>query len=179
MRPRIDTSVAWYEKLREQYRPLHVHVLLIAESPPDPGSGDSRFFYSSALTIDNLYRGVAEAVYGERENANLLDKPAILEQLTEDGFWLIDATEHPINKATSAVRRKQIAAAVPRLVERCLEIAPEVGVIICHTKVYAAVALPLRQAGVTVLHDGPIPFPLGNWRAQFVSGFRRALLSAR
>jgi hypothetical protein len=28
---------------------------------------------------------------------------------------------------------------------------------------------------VTMLHDQPLPFPLGNWRAEFVAGLRRAL----
>ncbi len=51
-----DDAVAWYEELREQHRPSRLCVLLIAESPPDPGSGERRFFYSPALTIDNLYR---------------------------------------------------------------------------------------------------------------------------
>ncbi len=175
-----DTRVTWYEELREKYRPARVRVLLIAESPPDPGSGDRRFFYSPVLTRnDNLYRGVAEAVYGERRDVDLRDKPAVLKRLKEDGLWLIDATEYPINKTTSTVRAREIAAAVPRLIERCLELAPEIGVIICHTKVYAAAARALREAGVTVLHTEPIPFPLGNWRAEFVSRFRRVLESAR
>jgi hypothetical protein len=33
----------------------------------------------------------------------------------------------------------------------------------------------LRTAGITVLHDMPLPFPLGNWRAEFVRRFREAL----
>jgi hypothetical protein len=41
--------------------------------------------------------------------------------------------------------------------------------------VYQLASSSLRDAGVTVLHDQPLPFPLGNWRAQFVAGFRRAL----
>src|SRR2546422_2294554 len=45
----------WYEELRERYRPERLRYLLIAESPPDPGEGERRFFYSPALTIDNLY----------------------------------------------------------------------------------------------------------------------------
>jgi hypothetical protein len=33
----------------------------------------------------------------------------------------------------------------------------------------------LRDAEVRVLHDQPLPFPLGNWRAEFVAGLRQAL----
>jgi hypothetical protein len=114
------SGTEWYEELRERYRPARLRYLLIAESPPDPGDGERRFFYSPALTIDNLYRGVAEAVYGQREDVDLQDKPAVL-------------------------------------------------------RVYAAIAPSLRNAGVPVLHDEALPFPLGNWRSRFVVGFRTAL----
>jgi hypothetical protein len=168
---------AWYEELRERYRPERLRYLLIAESPPDPGEGERRFFYSPTLMIDNLYRGVAEAVYGEREDIDLRDKLAVLERLQEDGFWLIDAVEYPVNKLGRSDRSRAIEEGVPKLVARCIELGPECGVIICHGKVYAAVAQPLRDAGVAVLHDRVLPFPLGNWRARFVDGFRKALPS--
>jgi hypothetical protein len=54
----------WYEDLRASYRPEVVRVLLIGESPPDPGDGERRFFYAPTLSHDNLYRSVAEAIYG-------------------------------------------------------------------------------------------------------------------
>jgi hypothetical protein len=68
----------WYEQLREQYRPTRLQVLLIGESPPDPGSGRRRFFYAPTLQIDNLYRGVGQALYGKDSDTDLTDKPAIL-----------------------------------------------------------------------------------------------------
>jgi hypothetical protein len=48
-------------------------------------------------------------------------------------------------------------------------------VIICHRVVYQLAVPRLRDAGVPVLHDQPLPFPLGNWRPDFVAGLRRAL----
>jgi hypothetical protein len=174
-RREAEEGSAWYEELREQYRPTRLRVLLIAESPPHAGAGERRFFFSPRLTIDNLYRGVAQALYGEQSDVDVSDKPAVLERIRDDGFWLIDASEQPINKLVGAARARAIAEAVPRLVERCRELAPERGVIICHGKVYAAAAPALREAGVNVLHEEPLPFPLGNWRRQFVAGFRRAL----
>jgi hypothetical protein len=165
----------WYDELREQYRPDRLKVLLLGESPPDPGSGERRFFYSAVLTYDNLYRGVAEALYGNDATTAVADKQATLERMTRDGFWLIDAVQEPINKRSQGQRRAAIRDAVPRLVQRCKELSPERGVVICHGVVYDLVASPLREGGVPVLHDVPLPFPLGNWRAQFVSGFREAV----
>ena len=171
-------DLAWYDELRNQQRPPHLRVLLVAESPPDPGSGERRFFYSPRLAADNLYRGVAEAVYGQEPGFQVRDKAAVLSRLREDGYWLIDAVDRPINKTRTADRRRAIAAAAPRLVERIAELAPELGIIICHGQVYKAVAPPLRKAGLPLLHDEPLPFPLGNWRAEFVAGMRKALASA-
>jgi hypothetical protein len=165
---------AWYEDLRARYRPDRLRVLLVGESPPDPGSGERRFFYAPTLSHDNLYRGVAEALYGEA-GVDLRDKTAVLERLQRDGFWLIDAVGRPVNKASSAARRRAIAEAVPDLVERVRALAPERGVVICHGKVFELAATALRAAGVRILHDEPLPFPLGNWRARFVHGLRRAI----
>lgn len=169
-----DDAHRWYDELRERYRPRRLRILLIAESPPDPGDGERRFFYSPRLGHDNLYRGVAEAVYGQ-EGVDLRDKRRVLDRLREDGFWLIDAVEEPVNKLPPARRRAAIRERVPSLVERVRGLAPERGVVICHSKVYELAAPSLRSAGVHVLHDAPLPFPLGNWRAKFVRGLRRAL----
>lgn len=170
-----EDSTAWYEELRSRYRPDEVSVLLIGESPPDPGAGPRRFFYAPQLTHDNLYRGVAEALYGDEPDFDLRGKPAVLTRIKADRLWLIDAVEHPINKTSTSGRRAAISAGIPRLVERCKEIDPERGVIICHGLVYELVAPGMLSAEIEILHKAPLPFPLGNWRSQFIKGFRRAL----
>ena len=150
---------------------------MIGESPPDPGTGPRRFFFAPELTYDNLYRGVAEALYGARRDVDITNKPATLQRICADGLWLIDAVEQPINKRNGATRARAIRAGVPRLVQRCRELDPELGVIVCHGKVHEAAASSLHADGVRVLHAEPLPFPLGNWRARFVEGFRRALVT--
>jgi hypothetical protein len=166
----------WYELLREAYRPATLRFLLLAESPPDPGSADRRYFYSPTLSQhDNLYRGVSEAAYGLEATFDLARKTDVLERLKDDGYWLIDAVESPINKSSSSARRTAIRSAAPALVERCRRLDPAIGIIICHTVVYKEAAHKLHAAGLKVLHDRPLPFPLGNWRADFVRGFRQAI----
>jgi hypothetical protein len=99
----------------------------------------------------------------------------VLERLKADGYWLIDAVPTPINRRSDAARRKAIRAAATGLAETCRGLAPSRGVIICHTVVYQETAAALRGAGLNVLHDEPMPFPLGNWRAEFVRRFRQAI----
>lgn len=170
-----DRAVAWYETLRNRFRPAEIQVLLVAESPPDPRAGERRFFYSPQLSYDNLYRGVATALYGTDLNFNLEDKPAVLERIKNDGIWLIDAVETPVNSLPKFKRQAAIKARASKVIGICRDLNPKRGVIICHAGVYAVLAPSLREAGVEVLHDAPLPFPRGNWRADFVAGFRRAL----
>ena len=166
--------LAWYDELRNQYRPDVTRLLLIGESPPDPRSGERRFFYSPKLGYDNLYRGAVEALYGSEQGFDVRDKVGNLGRLRAGGVWLVDAVAEPVNAVGAGARRLAIRSAVPGLIERCMVVAPTVGVLICHSVVYAETSDPLRQAGVTILHDEPLPFPLGNMRRRFVIGAREA-----
>jgi hypothetical protein len=174
-----DQAVAWYDALRVRYRPDPVRLLLVGESPPDPRSGERRFFYAPKLaSADNLYRGVASALYGQEAGFDLRDKPEVLGRMQRDGVWLIDATETPINGKPTGERRRAIREGLGRLERQCTEIEPSVGVLICHAVVFREAATRLRTAGVRVLHDAPLPFPLGNHRARFVDETREALKAA-
>jgi hypothetical protein len=115
---------AWYEQLRDQYRPARLEVLFVGESPPDPGANERRFFHAPTLRIDNLYCGVAQGLYGKHPKVDLTDKPAVLRRLQTDGFWLIDAVDQPVNHLPPGPRRAAITAAVPQLVTRYRAFAP-------------------------------------------------------
>lgn len=168
-------GLEWYDELRAAYRPAVVRLLLVGESPPDPGDGSRRFFYAPTLSHDNLYRGVVTALYGTEPGFDPKRKLDVLDRLRGDGVWLIDAVEDPIDKRSMAARRRAMAAGIPRLVDRARAAAPTLGVVICHGVVYELAAPALRSAGVDVIHDAALPFPLGNWRRQFVDGLRAAL----
>jgi len=175
-REAMTVNRAAIERLRRAYRPDRVEVLLIGESPPDPNEGELRFFYAPELAVDNLYRAVVQAVYQlDADTIRNTPKAELLGRLRDDGFWLIDAVEEPINHWSRPERRRAIREGVPQLVERCRAIAPGRGVVICHGEVYSHAADAMRAAGVRVLHDERIPFPWGNWRRQFVDGLRAAL----
>lgn len=173
------TGAAWYEQLRLANKPDVLRVLLVGESPPDPGLGDRRFFYAPVLAAhDNLYRGVAAALYGTEPSLDIRDKPAVLKRLRNDGFWLIDALEDPVNHLTRRERLSRLRLAAPRLAERVSELRPSEGVIVCHSLVFDACADRIRRSGIPLMHEAALPFPLGNWRARFIDEMRRALTHA-
>ena len=78
----------------------------------------SKKIKNSVTPHDNLYRGVAEAIYGGRKEVDVRTKPRVLELLRADGFWLIDAVEMPINKATTAVQFGRPTLALEEAVQR-------------------------------------------------------------
>ena len=49
---------------------------------------------------------------------------------------------------------------------------------VCHAKVFSVVDAPLRAAGLKVIHDQALPFPIGNWRERFANQLGSALEAA-
>lgn len=166
----------WYSQLREEWRPLHIRLLMIAESAPDDGGDVSsrRFFYADKLGADNLFRGVVEAMYATtKDDLKRTGKRPWLERLRADGFFLIDLAPYPVNALGGAARRRVLLDAVRGCVSRAVALAPD-GVVVVKTDLYPMLASPLRSAGLALLQDGPIAFPLGNTRAEFLAEFNRA-----
>lgn len=173
----VTDEEPWYAQLRSQWKPDRVRLLMIAESAPAYGGDVSgrRFFYAAKrLGHDNLFRGVVQAMYGtSKVDLRRTGKRPWLERLRDDGFFLIDLAPHPVNRLSDAERRRHLHEAVPGCVARASALDP-VGVVVVKADLYGMLARPLGAAGLQLLQDRPLPFPLGNTRADFVSGFNRA-----
>lgn len=173
----MEDEEPWYSQLRKQWKPERVKLLMIAESAPaDGGNASNRnFFYrSDRLGPDNLFRGVIAAMYGTSNQVlKQSGKRPWLERLRNDGFFLIDLASYPVNSLGSAERRQVLKGAVADCVARTRELEPT-GVVIVKTDLFPLLAVPLVEAGLSLLHDRPIPFPLGNTRAEFVARFNAA-----
>lgn len=172
-----DTEDAWYAELRARYQPEHVRLLLIGESAPTDhgGTRPRNFFYADHLGYDNLYRGVVEVLYDLRGlEKRSHDKRPWLRRLQADGVFLIDLVPYPVNDVSSKKQRKAILREnVSGCIERARALNPD-GIILCSNDVFDALALPLREVGLPLLHTRALSFPLGNVRDQFVAGFREA-----
>jgi hypothetical protein len=175
------TELPWYAKLRESHRPDRVRVLLIGEAAPDPGDRERRFFYAPVLhQRDNLFRGVVEAFYGcSLVHVGDLKAPW-LERLVSDSAYLIDLVPFPVdNLSLDKTEARRLRRNARRdHVEACIKEATALdpaGIIICHDGVYRAAARKMRAAGLPVLHDDSIPFPLYAGRKVFPVKVRAAL----
>lgn len=107
----------YFRKQSEKYIPKHIKCLLIAESPPikrenffyadDSEKGNQMFFYNIIMTI-----------YNERYKKDIAIKKNLLNKFKEDGFYLIDAVEHPINNIGNAERAMVISGEIQNLIGR-------------------------------------------------------------
>jgi hypothetical protein len=175
-RKRMTDEDPWYAQLRSQWKPSRVKLLMIAESAPADGGDVSarRFFYADRLGPDNLFRGVVEAMYGASKiDLERTGKRPWLQRLRNEGFFLIDLAQYPVNALSAAERRRVLHEAVPGCVARASALDPA-GVAVVKADLYGILNQPLASAGLPLLHDRPIAFPLGNTRADFVAALKQA-----
>jgi len=163
-----------YERLRRRWKPDRVRLLLIGESAPDPRRAEIRFFYAPTLTAhDNLFRGVILALYGRSPGHAGDPKRPWLEALRRDGVYLIDLVPFPVNGLRSGARARARREHVDSCVLEAVSLEPQ-AVAVCHGPSFRALRPALSRGGVPVIHEEPLPFPLGNWREQFAAGLRAA-----
>jgi len=157
-----------YEETRQQYRPEHIKVLLIAESPPPSAEvGGSRHFYRSAPVRkdDRLFVNTIKALYPDAaeqtETQIEPDKEQWLRRFQADGWYMIEALEvSQAHEITKPQRQERIKKALPRLIKRIAELAsPDTKLVLIKSNVYDVATEPLRQAGFTVLNTELVDYP--------------------
>jgi len=157
-----------YEKVRQTYKPAHVKVLLIAESPPPrPEVQSSRqFYYADRIRKDDrLFINTIRAVYPETV---VVPEPQLEEHKEEwlrrfqlDGFYMIEALEaSQEHEVTKKQRQARIHDAMPRLLERVKSLAePDTKIILIKSNVFEVAAGPLKEAGFAVLNTELVDYP--------------------
>lgn len=157
-----------YEDVREQYKPQHIRLLLIAESPPPaPQVQSSRQFYyvDRIRKDDRLFVNTIRALYPEAlelPEAKLEEqKDAWLRRFQRDGYYMIEALEvSQEHEVTKKQRQARIADAVPRLLERVKALASmDTSIVLVKSNVFDVAAEPLRVAGFNVLNTELVDYP--------------------
>lgn len=157
-----------YDELRKRYKPLHIKVLFIAESPPPEATKDSsRHFYRSdrVRRDDRLFVNTMKALYPEaaQQTEAMIEphKEAWLRRFQADGYYMIEALEQSqVHEVTKQQRQQKIAQNLPALLKRVGELATrDTKIILIKSNVFEVMAEPLRQAGHTVLNAGLLDYP--------------------
>lgn len=157
-----------YERVRQKYKPKHIKMLLIAESPPPEANTDSsRHFYRSdkIRRDDRLFINTIKAIYpeaaGKTEAQLEPEKEQWLRKFQADGRYMIEALDKSLpHEVTKQQRQELIRENLPNLLEKVQKLAaPDTKIILIKSNVFDVAAEPLRQAGFTVLNKELLDYP--------------------
>ncbi len=160
---------------REEYRRRlfkrrkRVKILFIAESPPYPRTGEY-YFWRPELgeKPGDLLKYLTLALYGDRVNEKKSHQ--LLDQFVCDGYFLIDASEEPVNQIENKMERERaIEKNIGHLPAEVKKLDPGNIVIIKRT-IYEQVRRYLTSTGYDkrILGEKGLPFPNNGHQRQFV-----------
>jgi hypothetical protein len=164
-----DSGYENREKARKDYKPDKIRWLLVAEAPPE--ALDRFFYFEDVRDKDCLFIETMHALYctdypdiflGEKQDIPKLrrNKAKFLKRFKQDGFYLIDALDHPIPQAASdRESREMIKKNYPHLLDKIKSlVSPETKVILIKSSVYD-IRERLRMDGINVVNNEKLEFP--------------------
>ena len=164
-----------YQELREKYKPRKIKCLLIAESPP---KSEERFFYNPGQEkYDFLFKSVMEVIFPDfKNNYQRGQKHEYLQRFKEQGFYLIDAVDTPINDRKRRERNKIIRKNLENKIKEIEElISKDTPIILIKKNVFEIFHHELEERGFNVVHDEHIPFPSSGHQEEFKEKFKQYL----
>lgn len=154
-----------YEALRQRYRPEQIDMLLVGESRPASGT----FFY---LANSNLFYATHEAfqlAFGPMPAGE-----AFLDSLQQRRIWLYDLADEPVDRIRGRPRRSAVQARIGKLVTLLRESRPRL-VVAIKKDLSVTVRAAVDAAGLSEDRFSVLPFPLYQWRAEYVRGLASLL----
>lgn len=152
--------------LREQFHPEFVRTLFVGESSP---AGGTHFYRANS----NLFRAT-QAAFARAFGADAVpDGPRFLHYFRDQGCWLVDLADRPVNRLQDRERTAAVARGSAALADVIESVQPERIVV-----VKASIARAVREAATKAGFDGEIvalPFPVRQWRDAYVSQLAAAL----
>jgi hypothetical protein len=164
-RPDVASGI---DDLRTQFRPELVRWLFVGESSP---AGGTHFYRANS----NLFHATQEA-FAQSAGAEVPAGPAFLHYFRQQGAWLVDLADQPVNRMEGRSRKETVRAGIERLAGVIAETRPERIFV-----VKASIAGAVRQAGNEAGFDTELvelPFPVRQWRAVYVRELAAAIGSA-
>ena len=139
------------ERLRRSYRPAHLRILFVGESPPASG----RFFYQAD---SGLYRAIRNTF---RAAFPVLREDDFLHSFQNLGCYLVDLCGKPVDCLNTAGRRQACRDGEPRLARTIKELQPKIVI-----TVVRSISANVRRAQASANWKGLIvelPYP-GRWK---------------
>ena len=158
----------------------------MAESPPK--SEDKRFFYNPhQVKYDFLFKSIMEVLFPDfKNNYQRVQKQKhkylqklkreYLQKFKEQGFYLIDAIDTPINDRNQKERNKIIRENLKNKIKEIEGlISKDTPIILIKKNVFEIFYDELKGRGFNVVNDQPIPFPVPWHKKTFKERFKECL----
>ncbi len=171
-----------YKEAREKYKPEKIKILFIGESPPR--NKQSYFYFEDSKGSAPLFKAIIKAVFNEdyikKNDKDYRKKKMLLEKFKENGFFLIDACDTPINQYPSKKRKGIIKKNLPNLVKliKNLELGRDTKIILIQpkrTKAYELLHNELEKSGFCIANKEPIYFPRYHGDPNVVDKIKKSL----
>jgi hypothetical protein len=153
------------ERVRERYRPETIDLLLVGESRPAGGT----FFY---LANSNLFYATHQAF--QVAVGSVPPGAEFLDYLKDRGVWLYDISAEPVDRMRGRPRRSAVQARTRELVDVLRHAQPR-RVVAIKKDLGPTVKQALADAGLSSERLTVLPFPLYQWRADYVRGLAQLI----
>jgi hypothetical protein len=168
--PSPSDTDAGIDQLRERYRPVRVARLFVGESSPAQGT---HFYRANS----NLYRATRAAFAAALGEDAVPRGEAFLLFFRDQGCWLVDLADGPVNHLPDSERRAAVERGIERLAETIRRQGP--AQVICVKRDIAdAVRRALATAGAEETPLVVLPFPVRQWTRQYEAQLAAALRSS-
>jgi hypothetical protein len=161
-------------ELRETYKPRKISCLLIAESPPRSDEPEPRFFYNPNQTrYDFLFRSIMAIVFPGFIDDRQATKHDYLKRFCKAGFYLIDATDTPINDLSKSGRNRIILSEIEsKLQEISGLVSIDTPIFLIKKNIFEIFYPKLTNRGYNIAHDEYLPYPSSGQQNIFKTKFR-------
>ena len=165
-------SLELYKTAAQKYNPDKIKILFIAESPPFKEEGEAlRYFYFENVTKrDSLFRNIMQVLFPEEYDdfKKSKDKVPLLNKFKENGFFLIDACDYPINQYKNRTRDDLINKDFPKLLQKIKTVIDDdTKIILIKKNIYVLLFYRLKSEGINVINTEHLDFPSSGHQLEF------------
>ncbi len=166
----MEKRLRLIESARRKYKPAEVKFLLIAEAPPKIES-DQFFYFESVNRGDSLFLETMRVLYPSDYSSTRSvrqRKRKFLRKFQKDGFYLIDASDRPMEDTRKARKKKQIEESLPVLIRKIKRlVSRKTKLILISATVYEVCCARLKSERFNVINDCMIDFPVSGRQVKF------------
>lgn len=185
----LKRDIEIYKKAASYYCPEKINYLFILESPSYPTNETLLFFFltSTPSKYDTLFKLFIRALY-DMKYGKTDDKDKLLNKFKNDGYFLIDAVEYPINKDINgndlkddeSIRKIEIRKNKQNLLDRLNElkdkniITENTKVILIKKYVFEELYIFLKKEGFNIIHNEKVNYP-NQYDYNFINDIHRLI----